>query len=76
MAVTISQVTITNVSPQVVPVLYDTIDLSKSVSTVGYNKSGQLLVPPGGNIKLETERVDLGQLDQFRRNGLITYVVA
>lgn len=76
MAVTISQVTITNVSPQVVPVLYDAIEISKNVSTVGYNKSGQLLIPPGGNVTIEAERVDLGQLDQFRRNGLITYSVS
>ena len=73
MSLTIQEYTITNKSPQVVPILYDTIAKSKSVSPIQFDGAGIINLQPGIVLTIEAERVDIGQLNAFRNKGLISY---
>jgi hypothetical protein len=65
-------VNITNISNQIVPILYGTIDAAKSNSTVDYTKSGTLIISPSTSIEIEKQRTDAGQLDQLKNKKIIT----
>lgn len=71
-----SLTTITNVSNQVIPILVNRISLDKanSSSDLAANQARQLSIPPGAQIKIETQRLDLGQLDRLQNLKVITYV--
>lgn len=67
--------TITNISKQAVPVLVNEITLSSANanSDIAAATASQMSIPPGSQVSLETRRLDLGQLEQLRRLGLITF---
>lgn len=68
--------TITNVSRQLVPILVNSINATSSQagSDLIAAKSEQTFIQPGAEINVESNRVDLAQLEQMRRNGLIRFV--
>lgn len=67
--------TITNVSNQPIPVLVN------ETTTAGVNASsnlaktvqGQITIPAGKQLVVETARVDLAQLERLRQLNLITF---
>lgn len=67
--------TITNISNQVIPILVGPIDLeqSDSGSDIPPLASEQVAVAAGSQLVIETQRVDVAQLDQLRRKRLISY---
>lgn len=68
--------TITNKSKQVVPILIDDIGLTdaNTSSDIGPTRAEQMQIAPGSEVEIETSRVDVGQLEQLQRLGLITFV--
>lgn len=68
--------TITNISNQVVPILVNNIASSgaQAGSDLEASRSEQTFIPPGAEINIETNRVDVAQLEQMRRNKLIRFV--
>lgn len=73
MAAHIGTTAITNISKQVVPIVYSSIVAAKSATTVPFNESGIIQLQPGKQVTIETERIDVGQLTTFATNLLITY---
>ena len=71
----VSLTTISNISNQLVPILVNAIDLDKAndLSDVAADKANQMSIPPGSQVRIETQRVDLGQLERLRTFGLISY---
>lgn len=71
----VSLTTISNISNQLVPILVNAIDLDKAndLSDVDADKANQMSIPPGSQVRIETQRVDLGQLERLRTFGLISY---
>jgi hypothetical protein len=69
--------TITNISNQNIPVLVDEVPLNKAnpASDVSPATALQMQITPGSQVTLESRRLDLGQLEQLRRKGLITFQV-
>lgn len=67
--------TITNVSDQVIPVLVGSIDSSKanSSSDIPASDARQVSIAPGSEIVVETQRLDLGQLERLQNLKVITY---
>jgi len=67
--------TITNVSKQVVPILVNAISASdaSSSSNIPAGKAEQMQIAPNSEFSIETRRIDLGQLEQLKRAGLIIY---
>lgn len=67
--------TITNVSQQVVPILVDDIATNKanSSSNLSAQTASQLQIPPGSQVKIETQRLDVGQLERLQVLKLITF---
>ena len=67
---------ITNVSKQTVPVLIDAISLAtaNSNSDLAPSRAEQMHIPPGSEVELETSRLDVGQLEQLQRLGLLTFI--
>lgn len=67
--------TITNLSPQVVPILVDAIDTDKSnaLSDISPTDARQMQIAPGAAVTIERQRVDLAQLDRLRGFGLLSY---
>lgn len=74
----VSVTTITNLSKQAVPILVSEIPLSKASASSGLaaSEARQLLIQPGAELTVETRRVDLGQLEQLRRKGLLSFTTA
>jgi hypothetical protein len=74
----ISLTTITNVSTQVVPILVDPIDLVNinANATIPYNEARQLQLAPGSEAKIETQRIDIAQLQQLRKLRMITFTTS
>lgn len=70
----VSIVTITNISSQVINVLYGEIPAAQTAqaSNFAYTEAGQFAIAPGASTTIEQNRVDLGQLASFRTKGLIT----
>jgi hypothetical protein len=68
--------TITNISKQSVPILVNEIDLSSAHdnSSLAPTEARQISIPPGSELAIEDSRIDIGQLEQLRRLGLITFV--
>ena len=68
--------TITNISKQLVPILVNSITSSSAQtgSDLDAARSEQTFIQPGAEINIETNRIDLAQLEQMRRNGLIRFV--
>lgn len=71
----ISTTTISNTSTQIIKVLYSAIASDSSVSDIDAADSGELLLAPGGQVNIESSRLDLGQLDSLSRKNLISYLV-
>jgi hypothetical protein len=71
----VALVTITNISNQVIPILVNAISLTSAnpASDISATTASQMAIPIGAKVTIETQRIDLGQLDQLRRKGLITY---
>lgn len=71
----VSVTTITNLSKQAVPILVGEIPASKASESSGLppGEARQLLIQPGSEITVETRRVDVGQLEQLRRKGLLSF---
>lgn len=67
---------ITNQSQQVVPILLNEISLANAneSSDIGSTRAEQLQIPPGSEVEIETSRLDVGQLEQLQRLGLITFI--
>ncbi len=70
--------TITNTSKQIVPILVNAIasDKANANSDIAANVAQQMQIAPGAETTIETKRIDLGQLDQLRRKGLLTYTTS
>lgn len=70
--------TITNQSKQVVPVLVSAIPLDKASANSDLDAADarQMQLPAGSSIRVETRRLDLAQLDQLRRKGLLSYTTS
>lgn len=68
-------ITITNISKQIIPILVDSIANNQSLagSTIPASKAEQLTIAPGAELSIEQRRVDIAQLSQLRKLGLITY---
>lgn len=68
--------TITNISRQTVPILVNNIPLSEvqTGSDLANTRAEQTFIPPSAELNIETVRIDIGQLQQLQRLGLITYV--
>lgn len=67
---------ITNVSKQTVPILIDAISLATANvnSDLAPSRAEQMAIPPGSEVELETSRIDVGQLEQLQRLGLLTFI--
>jgi hypothetical protein len=67
---------ITNISSQVVPVLVNEIALANvnANSDMPSTTANQTQIAPGAGLTIETTRIDVGQLEQLQRLGLITFV--
>lgn len=70
-----SLTTITNVSKQVIPILVNDIEpaLANPAATIPANQARQLSVPPSSQTVVETQRVDLGQLERLQQLRVITF---
>lgn len=68
-----SIVTIENVSPQPISIIYKSIDPTLSATSVAAADSGLMTIHNSKRIDLEETRTDKGQLDQLRQLGLIKY---
>lgn len=68
--------TITNITQQAVPILVNAIALDKAnnLSDLSYDTASQLTIAPGAQVTIETQRLDVGQLDRLRTLKVITYV--
>jgi len=69
-------ITITNVSKQLIPILVNetTIAGIQAGSDLPETVSEQTFIPPGAELNIETNRVDIGQLEQLQRLGVIRFV--
>ena len=67
---------ITNKSNQTVPILIDAIALANANagSDLASTRAEQMHIPSGSEVEIETARIDIGQLEQLQRLGLITFV--
>lgn len=67
--------TITNISKQAVPILVNEIQLANVQvgSDLAANRAEQTLIAPGAELNIETNRIDIGQLEQLRRIGVISF---
>lgn len=72
----ISVTTISNISNQVVKLLYSKTAASNSATTVDYNTDGELAIQPGSSVKIESLRIDQGQLQKLASSKLISYVTS
>jgi len=70
-----STTVVTNVSKQVVKVLYSEVARDASSSVIPPNTSGELAIAPGGKLTIESSRLDAGQLEAFRKKGLVSYTI-
>jgi len=68
--------TITNISTQTIPILLNAIDLDKAAATsdIDPTRAEQLSIAPGAELVIETQRIDIGQLEQLQRKNLITFI--
>lgn len=68
--------TITNISNQTIPILVNAILATKASanSDIEPAKAESMQIPPGAQVKIETQRIDTAQLEQMQRKGLITFV--
>jgi hypothetical protein len=66
---------ITNISKQAVPILVDDIDLTSAhaSSSLDPTDARQVQIPPGAVLNIEENRIDIAQLEQLRRKGLISF---
>ena len=66
---------ITNVSKQIVPILIDAISLAtaNANSDLAPSRAEQMGIAPGAEVELETSRIDIGQLEQLQRLGLLMF---
>lgn len=74
----VSLTTITNSSSQVVPILINSIDPgdANANANIPANEARQLALPPGSETRIETQRIDLAQLQKLRDLQLISYTTA
>ncbi len=72
-----SLTTITNISIQVVPILVSDIPLSAANPNSGVppGQASQMGLAPGSVVTIESQRLDLAQLEQLARLKLISYAV-
>lgn len=68
-------INITNVSPQLVRILYGVGKTGNDASGLPLTEAGELPIPPGGKVEIEANRVDAGQIESLKRKNLITTVV-
>lgn len=68
--------TVTNKSKQMVPILINEISLANANagSDIAATRAEQMGIPAGAEVEIETTRVDIGQLEQLQRMGLITFI--
>lgn len=68
--------TITNISKQIVPVLVNgtTVARVQAGSDLPETRAEQTSLAPGAELNIETNRIDVGQLEQLQRIGVITFV--
>lgn len=71
----ISMITITNISHQVIKVLYGTIPSGDSTSSFPYTDAGEIQIQPGAAAEIEEKRIDPGQIESLKRKGLLTTVI-
>lgn len=71
----VSIISITNISHQVVTILYGNTTAGDSRSKFAYNLAGEMVIAPGASTDIEEGRVDAGQLESLKRKGLLTTTV-
>lgn len=66
---------ITNVSKQVIPILINEVSLANANvnSDLTPARAEQMQIPPGAEVELETSRIDVGQLEQLQRLGVLMF---
>lgn len=67
--------TITNISSQIVPILVNNIALDKAnaLSDVAYSVANQTGIAPGAQVTIESQRLDVSQLERLRNMKLISF---
>ena len=62
--------TITNISKQVVPILVNatTLASAQAGSDLAETRAEQTAIAPGAELNIESNRVDIGQLEQLQRH--------
>ena len=68
-------VNITNISHQVLKLLYGETLATKNTSKFPYHEAGEITIVPGASAQIEESRLDAGQLEAFKRKGLISTTV-
>ena len=68
-------ITITNISSQLITIMINSIDASKSNtnSSVSFTKQGVYQMIAGSEITIELQRVSVSQLSQLQNMGQIKY---
>ena len=68
---------VTNISLQTIPIMVSSIALANVVSgsDVAWNKEGSLSIPPGGDVDIESSRLQDGQIVQLKNMNLISTTV-
>lgn len=66
-------INVTNISSQVIELLYGAIDSDNSTSNIPAGRSGLMKLAPGASVELELPRVDAGQLENLRKLNVISY---
>lgn len=64
-------VSITNISHQIIKILYGETLQTESKSKFPYTEAGEITIVPGASTEVEENRLDLGQIEAFRRKGLV-----
>ena len=67
-------ISITNISHQVLKLLYGKTLQTENTSKFPYNDAGEITITPGSSTEVEENRIDLGQVEGFKRKGLISTV--
>ena len=65
-------VSVTNISHQIIRLLYGETLQTENKSKFPYTEAGEIMIVPGASTEVEENRLDMGQIEAFRRKGLIS----
>lgn len=64
--------TITNISKQVIKILYGSIENAGATSQITASASGEIAIQANKSVNIEENRLDAGQIESLKRKNLIT----